>query len=150
MNGVGIVGRLFPSFLALWLGTFNVFTTLVATTSLIIYCWAAVSSLQGLYAWTVFFSLSMGGIQSLFPAALAALRFDAQKQGTRMGMVFAVIGFGVLIGPPISGVLVRNGGGSYLDAQMFSGSCMVAGLVLMVAAREFKRRRESLKFLAKI
>ncbi|KAK4041773.1 major facilitator superfamily domain-containing protein [Parachaetomium inaequale] len=150
LNGVGVVARLFPGFLALWVGTYNVFIVLVAITSLTLYCWAAVSSLGGLYAWTVFFSLSMGGVQALFPAALAALKFDAQKQGTRMGMLFAVIGFGCLIGPPISGVLIRNSGGDYLDAQMFSGSCMVAGLVLLVAAREVKRRREGLKLLAKI
>ncbi|KAL2132162.1 hypothetical protein VTI74DRAFT_4125 [Chaetomium olivicolor] len=123
LNGVGIVGRRLPGFLALWAGIFNVFTTLVATTTLIIYCWAAVLSLAGLYVWTVFFSLSMGGIQSLFPAALAALKFDAQKQGTRLGMVSAIIGFGALIGPPISGVLVQHSGGSYLGAQMSSGSC---------------------------
>ncbi|EWY79900.1 hypothetical protein FOYG_16965 [Fusarium oxysporum NRRL 32931] len=93
LNGVGIVARVFPSIIALWVGTFNVFTTLVATSALMMYCWAAVPSLQGLYIWTVFFSLSMGGIQSLLPAALAALKFDSQKQGTRMGMVFAVIAF---------------------------------------------------------
>jgi predicted MFS family arabinose efflux permease len=150
LNGVGVVARLFPGFLALWLGTYNVFITLVAITSLTLYCWAAVSSLGGLYAWTVFFSLSMGGVQALFPAALAALKFDARKQGTRMGMLFAVIGFGCLIGPPISGVLIRNSDGDYVDAQMFSGSCMVAGLALLVAAREVKRGREGLKLLAKI
>lgn len=149
LNGVGIVGRLVPGFLALWFGTFNVFTTLVATTALTMYFWAAVSSLEGLYVWTVFFSLSMGGIQSLFPAALAALKFDAQKQGTRMGMVFAVIGFGILIGPPISGMLVKNSGGRYLTAQVFSGSCMVAGLLLLLAAREVKRRRDGLKLMSK-
>lgn len=67
-----------------------------------------------------------------------------------MGMVFSVIAFGVLIGPPVSGVLIKNGGGSYLGAQMFSGSCMLAGLVLLIAAREATRRAGSLKLLVKI
>ncbi|KAK4153613.1 hypothetical protein C8A00DRAFT_33633 [Chaetomidium leptoderma] len=38
LNGVGVVGRLLPGFLALRFGTFNVFTTLVAATSLTLYC----------------------------------------------------------------------------------------------------------------
>jgi MFS family permease len=92
----------------------------------------------------------MGGVQSLFPAALAALKFDAQRQGTRMGMMSAVLGIGSLIGPPISGELIKRSGGSYLTAQMFSASCMVGGLVILVAAREVKRRREGLKLLAVI
>jgi MFS family permease len=150
LNGVGVVARIYPGFLALYVGTFNVFAGLVGATALIIYCWAAVSSLGGLYAWTVFFSLSMGGVQSLFPAALAALKFDAQRQGTRMGMMSAVLGIGCLIGPPISGELIKKSGGSYLTAQMFSASCMVGGLVILVAAREVKRRREGLKLLAVI
>lgn len=150
LNGAGIIARLYPGFLALSVGTFNIFVILVGATSLTIYCWAAVSSLQGLHVWTVFFSLSMGGIQSLFPAALAALKFDPQKQGTRMGMVFAIIGLGALIGPPISGLLVSNSGGSYRNSQMFSASCMIAGLMLLVAAREVKRRREGWEFFAKM
>lgn len=149
LNGVGLVGRVLPSLLALRLGIYNVFAISVLATSLAQYCWAAVSSLEGLYIWTVFFSLAMGGIQSLSPAALAALKFDAQKHGSRMGMAFAVLSIGVLIGPPISGVLIKSNDGRYLRAQLFSASSLLAGFILLVVAREFKRRRDSQKFLAR-
>ncbi|KAH7150666.1 riboflavin transporter MCH5 [Fusarium sp. MPI-SDFR-AT-0072] len=148
LNGVGLVGRVLPSLLALRLGIYNVFAISVLATSLAQYCWSAVSSLEGLYIWTVFFSLAMGGIQSLSPAALAALKFDAQKHGSRMGMAFAVLSIGVLIGPPISGVLIKSNDGRYLRAQLFSASSLLAGFILLVVAREFKRRRDSQKFLA--
>lgn len=90
----------------------------------------------------------MGGIQSLGPAALGAVKFDVQKQGTLIGMVYSVTAFGVLIGPPVSGALVS--GGSWLGAQLFAATCMMAGVAVLVAAREVKRRRSSMGVWAKL
>ncbi|KAH7118474.1 riboflavin transporter MCH5 [Dactylonectria macrodidyma] len=148
LNGIGIIGRLAPSFAAPYVGALNLFIGHVAITALIIYLWSTVTTLQGLYAWTVFFSLGMGGIQSLGPSALGGVKFDVQRQGTLLGMVYSVTGFGVLIGPQVSGTLVS--GGSYLNAQIFAATCMTMGVAVLVAAREVKRRRDSMGVWAKL
>ncbi|CRK20754.1 MFS-type transporter dbaD like protein [Verticillium longisporum] len=149
LNGVGIVGRLAPSFISPIIGPLNLFVVHVVVTSLVVFLWAPVTTVGGLYAWTVFFSLSMGGIQSLAPTALASVRFDPQKQGTLLGMVNTVSGFGALIGPAVSGTLIE-GGVDYLNAQMFAASCMAAGAAVLVLARETKRRKASLGFRSKL
>ncbi|KAH7130185.1 riboflavin transporter MCH5 [Dendryphion nanum] len=139
LNGIGILGRLFPSYLADRLGMLNVFTAMVFLGSLAMYTWIAVSSVTGLYVWTIFYSLFFGGIQSLSPAALTSLNSDLQKQGTRMGMNFGVLSFGALVGTPVAGALISGNNGSYVGAQSFAASCMAAGAVCFAIAREYKR-----------
>jgi len=120
LNGVSILGRLFLNVLADSLGMLNVFTAMVFFSSLSIYTWIAVSSVTGLYVWTMFYSLFFGGIQSLSPAALTSLNSDLSKQGTRMGMVFGILSFGALIGTPVAGALIIRSGGSYVLTSCLS------------------------------
>ncbi|PQE27887.1 major facilitator superfamily transporter protein [Rutstroemia sp. NJR-2017a BBW] len=111
LNGIGFIGRLLPSILARRFGTLNAFIGLLLGSSLSMYTWIAVHSIPGLYIWTVFYSIFVGGVQSLLPVATAAFCPDLQKLGSRMGIVFAAIGIGALIGSPISGMLISKNGG---------------------------------------
>lgn len=126
------------------------FVPMAAISALLMYCWAAISSAPGLYGWAVIYGMSAGGIQSLFPAALSSLNLDLRKQGTRMGMVFTIVSFAVLTGPPIQGVLISKMGGSYLGAQMFAGSALAMGMVFMLLAREARRRKTGEGFWLKV
>jgi predicted MFS family arabinose efflux permease len=150
LNGIGFIGRLLPSILAYYLGMLNVFTLMVILSSLSMYTWAAVSSTTNLYVWTAFYSLFFGGIQSLLPGALSSLSSDPQKQGTQMGMVFSVLSFGCLIGTPVAGALISGSERGYFDAQIFAGTCLGAGGLLLVAAREVKRGKVSGDLLLKL
>ena len=140
LNGVGFVGRLLPGFIARYVGTLNVFLPSLFLSALSMYAWIAVHSTPGLYAWTSFYSIFVGGVQSLLPAAISVLNPDLQKLGSRMGIVFAAVGIGALIGSPIAGILVSEAGGSYVGAQAFSGSSLVIGALLIFAAQQVKRR----------
>ncbi|KAK3294195.1 major facilitator superfamily domain-containing protein [Chaetomium fimeti] len=142
LNGVGFVGRLLPGFVARYVGTLNVFLTSLLLSALAMYAWIAVHSTPGLYAWTSFYSIFVGGVQSLLPAAISVLNPDLQKLGSRMGMIFAAVGIGALIGSPIAGILISERGGSYVGAQAFSGSSLVVGALLIFAAQEVGRRRK--------
>ncbi|PQE10566.1 major facilitator superfamily transporter protein [Rutstroemia sp. NJR-2017a BVV2] len=150
LNGIGFIGRLLPSILARRFGTLNAFIGLLLGSSLSMYTWIAVHSIPGLYVWTVFYSIFVGGVQSLLPVATAAFSPDLQKLGSRMGIVFAAIGIGALIGSPISGMLISKSGGSYLGAQIFSGSSLAIGALFTLAAREVKRRKSPGYFWMKI
>lgn len=60
---------------------------------------------------------------------------DMKKAGVRMGMGFTIVSFATLTGPPIGGALVQAKDGGYLYAQMWAGSSMLIGGLLLVAAR---------------
>jgi predicted MFS family arabinose efflux permease len=140
LNGVGFVGRLLPGFIARYVGTLNVFLPSLFLSALSMYAWIAVHSTPGLYVWTSFYSIFVGGVQSLLPAAISVLNPDLQKLGSRMGIVFAAVGIGALIGSPIAGILISEAGGSYVGAQAFSGSSLVVGALLILAAQQVARR----------
>lgn len=116
--------------------------TLVA--GLIMYCWAAVDAVPGLYVWACFYGIAVGGVQSVFPAGLTSLITDPQKQGTRMGMVFTIVSFAALTGSPISGAIISAQGGKYVGAQVFSGTSMLLATVFITAARVVRTRKMGL------
>lgn len=136
MNAVGIFGRLIPNIIAdRHIGPVNMLIPCSLACGLVAFCWAAVHSVSGIYAFSIFFGLSAAGIQSLFPACLASLTPDLQKRGVRMGMGFAVAGFASLTGSPLGGALVQLGKGRFLYAQMWAGACLIGAALFLMASR---------------
>lgn len=136
MNGVGLAGRLIPGYLAdQKFGCFNTLIPFVFASGIIMYCWSAVNSEAGLYAWAVVYGFASAGFQGLFPSSLGTLTKDLSKLGVRNGQGFGIAGVAALIGPPIAGALIQQSGGSYLASQMWSASMIVGGGVMFVLAR---------------
>ncbi|KAI4134078.1 MAG: hypothetical protein LQ341_006085 [Variospora aurantia] len=134
MNGVGLVGRMVPAFFAdRYFGPLN---------SLIPFVF-----ISGLTAFSVVYGLFAAGIQSLFPATTSSLTTDMKKAGVRMGMVFSIVSLASLTGSPLAGALIQERGGSYLYAQMFSGTVFFCGCLTLIAARLAKTGR---KFVARV
>ena len=80
MNGVGMVGRLLPGWIAdRYTGPLNSLIPVSAVCALMLYCWAAVSSSAGLYVFSCVYGLFAAGIQSLWPATLTSLTTDLKK-----------------------------------------------------------------------
>lgn len=52
--------------------------------------------------------------------------------GTRVGMSFTILSFACLSGPPSAGALIGRGGGDYLYAQVFGGTTVVLGGVVLL------------------
>jgi MFS family permease len=104
-----------------------------------------VNSQGGLYAWAIVYGFVGGGIQSLFPAALSSLTTNLRMAGTRMGMIFTIVSFAVLTGPPIAGQLIQKKDGGYLYAQIFAGLVICIGGGFLSAARVAKSRELAFK-----
>ncbi|KAK7177436.1 riboflavin transporter MCH5, partial [Paraphaeosphaeria sporulosa] len=134
LNGIGFVARLLPSLFARYVGTMNVFIGFVFASSLCMYTWIPVHSTPGLYIWTTFYSLSVGGVQSLFMAVVPVINSDTSKIGARLGIISASVGIGALIGSPVCGSIIASGKGSYAGAQAFSGSTLLLGGLVVLAA----------------
>lgn len=140
LNGVGLFGRLIPAYLAdKYFGPLNTLIPFTFTAGLLLFCWSAVDDPGALIAYACLYGLSAAGIQSLFPATLSSLTTDLKKAGVRMGMVFTVVSFASLTGPPLAGALIQQNGGNYLHAQMFAGTVMLAGCFTLLGGRVAKK-----------
>lgn len=113
INGVGMPGRLVPNHIADRVRAINVLVPVTGIAGTCALCWMAVKSTAGLYVWCCFYGAAAGGVQSLFLAALSSLTTDLRKAGVRMGMVFTIVSFATLAGPPIAGAIITASGGSY-------------------------------------
>lgn len=92
LNGVGIIGRTLPAYLAdRYTGPMNIL--LVVTTASIVCAWAMIGVINrgGLFAWTVVYGIVGNGLQAMFPATLSSLTTDLKKAGVRMGMIFVSV-----------------------------------------------------------
>ncbi|WAO96637.1 MFS domain-containing protein [Fusarium falciforme] len=135
INAVGIPSRPLLGFLSdRWFGPLP---TLVASSTFLgcmLFVWISVKSLGGMYAWVVIYGIATGGTQGIFVGALASLTKDPSKMGTRFGMVFSVLGFCTLAGPPTAGGMIENMNGSFLGAQIWAGVVTITGTLFIVAA----------------
>lgn len=150
LNGVGVIGRLGPNYIADRVGPMTVFVPAALMTGLCLFSWMAVKTPTGLYVWVVFYGMSAGGIQSLFPAGVSSLTTDLKKAGVRMGMIFTINSFSCLTGTPIAGAIISSMGGKYYGAQGFAGSVLFLGMVFMAAARTIKMRKIGKGWRAKV
>ncbi|KAF4634148.1 hypothetical protein G7Y89_g3964 [Cudoniella acicularis] len=137
MNAVGIPGRIIPAILADGyfgpaIGSAKTLVPVVLCTTIILYCWIAVKTMAALVPFVVFYGVS-AGIQSLFPAALSSLTEDPRQMGVRMGMIFSIAGIGSLAGPPIAGAFVTMDKENFLYAQIFAGTTMLLGGLILLA-----------------
>ncbi|KAL6697004.1 MFS general substrate transporter [Trichoderma pleuroticola] len=136
LNGVGIVGRVLPTIVAdKRVGMLNMLIPMSFGASLLVFCWAAVSSAVGLYAFAIVYGLIAAALQALFPAVATTMTPDPSKTGTRVGMILGFVSFSTLTGPAICGAIIERQGGSYLGAQMFAASCILLGALMALAAR---------------
>ncbi|OAL43085.1 MFS general substrate transporter [Pyrenochaeta sp. DS3sAY3a] len=136
LNGVGVLGRLVPSYFAdRYIGPYNILIPFCFVSSIILFFWPLVKNEAGLYCWALLYGFFVGGFQGIFPAALTTLTTDMSKVGTRNGQGFAVVGLGTFIGPPIAGALIQSYGGGYLVAQVFAGATVFVGSSILVLGR---------------
>lgn len=123
LNGLGFLGRLLPNYLAdRYTGPINQMVPVTFATATIMYTMIAVDSSTGLYVWACFYGTLGAAIQSLFPAVLSSLTTDLRKAGVRMGMIFTIVSFAVLTGPPIEGALISADDSKYVGAQLFAAT----------------------------
>lgn len=142
LNGVGVLGRLIPSYFAdQHFGCYNMLIPFCFASATVLFFWPLVKSSSGLYGWAVTYGFFVAGFQGMFPAVLTSLTKDMSRVGTRNGMGLAIIGLGTLVGPPIAGALIQSNGGSYLVAQLFGGATVFLGSLVLIIGRISKTGR---------
>lgn len=135
MSGTGVPGRVIPSLIAdRYCGPVKVSVASTLISAITLFCWMSVRTIRDLYIFVAFFGVLSSGINSLFPASLAALTPDMYLRGTRMGMGFVVAGLGCLTGSPLGGTLIKMNSQRYLYVQLWAaGSLLLASLCILLS-----------------
>lgn len=113
----------------------NILIPLSFAASLLVYCWAAISTAAGLYVFAVVYGIIAAALQSFFPATATTMTPSIDRTGTRLGMILSMVGVASLTGPAIEGALIQEDNGAYLYAQLFSATSILIGALAGVACR---------------
>ncbi|KAF8149290.1 MFS general substrate transporter [Mycena galopus ATCC 62051] len=149
MNSSSFVGRLSPGFLVHQLGVINMIVAAAGVGAVLILCMIAIKTIASVVVIGVIYGYSIGICTSLFSLLsivtlmaplFTVLTHDMGELGLRMGIGFAVVGLGGLIGPPISGALLTAQFDWWRPA-LFSGLMAFVGFGLLVATMLVVRKR---------
>lgn len=101
------------------------------------YAMIGVNSLAGIVIITLLYGFFSGVFIALPPVCFVRLTEDKRKVGTRMGMGFAILGFGVLAGGPGGGAILgaHHGVQNWTQLWVYGGTMAVGSGVLLMSLR---------------
>ncbi|KAF2457834.1 MFS general substrate transporter [Lineolata rhizophorae] len=145
INAASVFGRVIPNFIADRTGPFNMMIPCAIFTGILALCLIPIRSIAPLIMFCLLYGFFSGAFVSLPPTILVHLSPSRGIVGTRMGMCFAIVSIGLLIGTPIGGAIVRASG--FWSIWLYSGLLCVCGGALITAARVFKAGWRILKMV---
>ncbi|VVT43980.1 uncharacterized protein SAPINGB_P000242 [Magnusiomyces paraingens] len=135
LNSGSVLGRALPPFLSQKLGPFNSLLASMAACIVIGFAWLAVCDSGGVALFAVMFGLTSGAFMALPNACFAAVSPSAAIAAKRTNVGAFMSSVGILVGPPLGGLLLRDGDSDFFRSQIYTGTLMAAGGVLVLAAR---------------
>ncbi|KAL4783590.1 major facilitator superfamily domain-containing protein [Aspergillus varians] len=121
LNAASCFGRTIPNAMADKFGPFNIVTPCCMMVGVLILCLMSVTNQAGLIVIAVFSGFFSGALIGLPPLCFVALTKDKTKIGTRIGMGFGMIAFGVLAGGPGAGRILGSAGSMDWDGVWIFG-----------------------------
>ena len=125
MNGASFFGRLTPGWVADKIGAIYILIMAQTSAAVVLFAWLGVKSIPGLIVWTIVWGFLSGLLVSLPAAVVPSLCPNANVIGARLGMAWMSSAFGLLIGGPIGGALLKGSGVKSL--QILTGAAMLGG-----------------------
>lgn len=143
LNAAQLFGRIFSGYLSDLIG--GEFLLLVAqiATGILGLSWINVTTIGGWIEIQIFYGFVSGMIATL-PAVIAPyICPNLAVLGTRMGMIYASAGVGILIGNPVALALSSPERGHFLGAQLWMGilGLVGAGFFVITAIVATRRRK---------
>ncbi|EJD49425.1 MFS general substrate transporter [Auricularia subglabra TFB-10046 SS5] len=136
INAGSTFGRVLPNLIADRTGPFNMMIPCALMSGILIFCLIPIAQLGPLIVFCVLYGFFSGTFVSLPAPIYVSLTPDRGKIGTRLGMAFAIVSIGMLVGTPIGGAIQNNHG--FTALWIYGGVTSLAGSALIVAARVFK------------
>ena len=128
LNGASFFGRILVGVLADRLGRLNMLLVAVTVTAILIFCWPSAHSNAPIIVFSALYGFFSGAIISLMSTCFMSTAKDPKDIGTYYGMGIAIDSIAALIGPPITGALVKKYGG-FDEAAYFSATAMVIAAI---------------------
>ncbi|OTB08590.1 hypothetical protein M426DRAFT_51561 [Hypoxylon sp. CI-4A] len=145
-NAVAIPARPIFGFIAdRYVGPVNTFGLNCLALGVMAFGWIGVRKRADMYAYSVVMGFVNGAAQGIFSSAASSFVPDITKMGTWIGMAFAVCGFATLAGPPTMGAIIDASNGKYIWAQIWAGSTIIIGGLIVLATSGFLAMRKGKK-----
>lgn len=140
INGAAFPFRVITPLFSDRFGPLNMLIPVTFAWAIVAFCWLAVKSTGGYYAFTAVYGATSGAFQCLIPTTIASITDRLDKVGTRMGMSFAIISFASMTGPPVGGALQTADGNKFTGAQIWAAASTLVGFMLCFGARWARAR----------
>lgn len=137
LNAGSFLGRLLPNYVAGPLGPLNVQIIFGLLSGILSFCLLAIKTTSGVLAFTCIYGFVSGPFVSLPIPVVASVSPDKSVLGTRLGMSFAFIGLGVLIGEPAAGAIL-GAQENWTGLIIWCGVMLVASSMILTGARYAK------------
>ncbi|EFX05057.1 major facilitator superfamily transporter monocarboxylate [Grosmannia clavigera kw1407] len=137
LNAASMFGRTIPNYVSDKTGPINLFGPAAIVCSVLTFCMIAVKDLAGVVVVAILFGFFSGVFIALPGVCFVHLTADKSKLGTRMGIAFATLGFGVLTGGPGTGAIIGSDDTDlhWTSAWVFGGCTMAGSAVMLIALR---------------
>lgn len=135
LNSGSFIGRALPPIMSQVLGPLNAITVSICFCVTIGFAWLAVETSARVALFAVFYGLISGSFIALPNACLAAMSPSPELAPKRVNLGAIIGAMGILIGPPMGGLLIKSQFPHFFHTQIYSGILMASGGVLMIAAR---------------
>jgi predicted MFS family arabinose efflux permease len=133
LNSASVFGRVAPNFLADKSGPLNIIIPCAWISGILILCLIAVKNVAALVVICILFGFFSGTFVSLPPTIIVHMSPNRGLIGTRMGMCFAFVSLGVLVGTPIAGAILDAS--NFTSVWIFGGVLTLVGGSIMCASR---------------
>lgn len=137
LNAGSFFGRLAPNYIAGPMGPLNVQIICCLISGILSFCLLAIKTTKGVIGFTAIYGFFSGPFVTMPIPVTTSLSPDKTVLGTRLGMAFAFIGLGVLIGEPAAGAILGSNE-NWNGVIIWCGVMLVAGSFILVGARYAK------------
>lgn len=136
LNASSILGRLIPGFFSDKIGRFNTLLLITGLMAVSVFgIWLPSGATRaGLLVFAIVFGFASGSAINLVPVCVGQL-CETEEYGRYYATCTTVVSFGLLLGIPVAGWIVKSAGGAYWGLVVFVGCCYVGGLVPLAVAR---------------
>ena len=133
-NGASTFSRIGAGIIAAKFGPLHTYVVALGICAVLAFSWIAVHTVAGVIIWTIFWGMASGLIVSLPGSIVPLFTPNPTLIGTRMGMAMFPCGLGMLVGSPIGGAIIRQGGQDlrWWPLQVMVGLGMVIALLLCI------------------
>ena len=137
INTAQLFGRVLP----LWASDHRRHDFLGPELCILGFSWIAFHSLGGFTLWSILYGFFSGMAFTMPAIILPYICPNMSVYGTRLGMLYAVSGLGLLISAPVAAAANSSTKG-FLGSQIWTGTCcLVTSLLFVINGVEVRKRR---------